>query len=194
MLLSRWQAGDADAFAQLTERLEGELKKRAIYIFSNESSGRTLQPTALVNEAILRLAESTHLEWKNRAHFLAAAAISMERILVDHARRRLAVKRGSGITPLELSALASQEPTSKPQIVEIIAVHEALEALSKLAARQAHVARLRCFADMNHAEIATVLGVTERTIKSDWKRARLFLAHALAPSAPRAKKSANEPQ
>ncbi len=181
-LLSRWQTGDSDAFAELVERLEGELKRKAVYVFSKERREQTLQPTALVNEAYLRLAESSHLDWNSRAHFLAAAATTMERILVDKARRRNAVKRGSGVTPITLEALTDRGPASDPKVLETIAVHEALENLSKLAMRQAQVARYRCFAGMNHAEIAEVLGVTERTVKNDWRRARLFLEHALAPA------------
>ena len=182
LLLARWQEGDSEALQELIRRLEGDLKRKAIFIFSKERANRTLQPTALVNEAFIQLAQTTRLDWKSRAHFLAAATRAMERVLIDQARRRSALKRGAGEAPLEIDALASDEPRSEPHVLETIAVHEALAKLSALAPRQAEVARYRCFGGMNHSEIAEVLHVTERTVKSDWQKGKLFLRHALSSS------------
>ncbi len=178
-LLSSCRSGDSEALGRLLEHFEHELRRKAAYFFAGERRAQTLQPTALVNEAYLRLAANSKLDWQSRAHFLAAAAKTMERILVDHARRKVALKRGAGEAPLALDALGSGEPSAEPKFLETLAVHEALEELARLSPRQAEVARYRCFSGMGHQEIAEVLGVSDRTIKTEWRLARIFLEQAL---------------
>lgn len=182
VLLSSCRSGNSQALGRLLEHFQADLKRKAVYFLARERRAQTLQPTALVHEAYLRLAAHAKLDWRSRAHFLAAAAKTMERVLVDHARRKIALKRGSGEAPITVDAFGSSEPAAEPKYLESLAVHEALEELSKLSPRQAEVARCRCFAGMSHEEIAEVLAVSDRTVKTDWRLARIFLERALGQS------------
>jgi RNA polymerase sigma factor (TIGR02999 family) len=144
-----------------------------------ERSDHSLQPTALVHEAYLRLIKQQPKFWKNRVHFFAVAALSMRQILVDHARRRLAVKRGDGQTHVSLDDVGAQDArflTIDPeQSEDLVALDDALTTLAKVDARQSRIVELRFFAGMNSKEIAEVLGISERTIDRQWAAAQTWL-------------------
>ena len=176
-LLSDLQAGRTAAGAQLFDVVQGELRRLAGAQMAGERSGHTLQPTALVNEAYLRLVGAADTGWENRGHFMRAAARAMRQILVDHARRRDAAKRGGGASRVTLRE--TSHGVLEPD-VEVIAVHEALERLEGIDADAARVVELRYFAGLTKAEAAGVLGITERTVHNTWTRARAWLFHELA--------------
>jgi RNA polymerase sigma factor (TIGR02999 family) len=149
-----------------------ELRRLARHYMRSERANHTLQPTALVNEAYLRLIAQPGVSWQSRAHFFAAAAQLMRRILVDHARAHRAGKRGGAQQQVTLDEnLLSPESAS----VDVLAVHEALENLAKLDARQARIVELHFFGGLTFEEIAHVLGTSERTVKRDWAMARAWL-------------------
>ncbi len=130
----------------------------------------------MVHEAYLRLAGPSELAWQDRAHFLAVASRAMRHILVDHARRKLAAKRGGGAGAVEL---AEHHGADEPRIVEIVELDRALEKLGELSERLVRVVELRYFGDLSEEETAQVLGVTDRTVRRDWRKARAFLHHCL---------------
>lgn len=183
-LLHRWQHGDASAAAEVLEVIHAELRRLASVKLRQERRDHTLQPTALVNEAWLRLAD-VHSNWQNRAHFFGMAAIAMRRILVDHARRRDAAKRGHGgeRIPLDdvLGALASPMPDER-----LLALDEALTHLGQLDPRQARIVELRYFSGLSVEDTAILLGVSTGTIKREWAAARAWLFDAIqgTPSDP----------
>lgn len=177
--LAAWSEGDEDALERLMPLVIDELRQIADRYFSRESSGHTLQPTALVNELYMRLADRRKVSWKNRAHFFGFAADSMRRILVDHARVRRAAKRGDGQRPLPLDEIT---PVAVgPKSANLIDFEEALVRLEKIDPRQAQVVKLRVFTGLTNEEIATILGLTSRTVKRDWRTARLWLHRELEP-------------
>lgn len=183
-LLAEWSYGDADALAQLMPLVFDELRQLARSQFRRESEGHTLQPTALVNEVYMRLVEQRRVQWDNRAQFFAFAAILMRRILVDHAKARRTAKRGGDVQKLPLKeALAAAET---PRQVDVLALDEALDALTEIDPRQARVVEMRFFAGLTHEEIADVLDVSLSTVKRDWRTARLwlyrFIQHRDVPS------------
>jgi RNA polymerase sigma factor (TIGR02999 family) len=149
-----------------------ELRKLAAHKMANEAPGHTLQATALVHEAWLRLAGSNQQSWENRAHFFAAAAEAMRRILVEHARRKQSLKRGAGAEREELdeSALVLTAPPD-----ELLAVHEALDALARQDPPAAELVKLRYFVGMTMEEAATALGLAPRTAERLWTYARVWL-------------------
>ncbi len=174
---------DSPSGDQAAERLlpliYDELRRMAAGLLSHERKGHTLRATALVHEAYLRLFDQEHLRWNNRKHFFGAAAKAMRRILVDHARRKLAGKRipSDRITPIELSA----EPAAPAATaVDVIELHEALEGLAKLDARQAQIVELRYFAGLSEPEVAEVLEVSRATVARDWRAARRWLLRELS--------------
>ncbi len=175
-LLAEWSAGDETALERLMPKVTDELRRIAGRYFEREPPGHTLQPTALVNELYLRLVGRRRVSWKNRAHFFGFAAQSMRRILVDHARYRKASIRGEGVHPLSLEEIQDPEAPSNLGVLE---VDSALKRLAELDSRQARVAEMRIFTGLNHAEIAEVLDVTSRTVKRDWRDARLWLHREL---------------
>lgn len=177
-LLIAWSDGDRSALGRLMPLVVGELRNIANRCFDREDSGHTLQPTALVNEIYLRLIDRRRVSWKNRAHFFGFAAQTMRRILVDHARIRRAEKRGDGIKPLPIDEITE---LAAPRNVELVAVDDALRQLARVDPRQAQVVELRLFAGLTHEEIAEVLDVTSRTVKRDWRTARLWLHRELEP-------------
>jgi RNA polymerase sigma-70 factor (ECF subfamily) len=143
----------------------------------DEKSGQTIQPTELVHEAYLRLVGQDRIEWQGRTHFVAMAATSMRRILVDRARKKLAEKHGGGAEKIELEeALVFSPQKSK----DLVALDDALKILEALSPRQAKVVELRFFAGMEMEEIAKLQGVSVRTVKQDWSLARAWLHHEIA--------------
>jgi len=170
-LLVRWRAGSPEAEELLMAKVQRELRKLAASYLRRERPGHTLQPTAVVNEAYMRLVPQRNVHWENRAHFFGIAAQMMRRILVDHARRRRAAKRGDA-EPLSLSGIA--DPRAGPAI-DVLALHEALNELARLDARQERIVELRFFGGLSIDEIAAVVEVSPATVKRDLATARLWL-------------------
>ena len=177
-LLLSISSGNRNAIQQLMPLVYDELRAIAANRLKQERSDHTLQPTALVNEAFLRLADQTRVDWPGKAHFCAVAATMMRRILVDHARRRNAVKREAGghQVPLQDTLL----PSMSPEPVDVLAVNDLMEQLAEVNPRQAQVFELRCFGGLDVKETAAVLDVSEATVKNDWRFARAWLASQLA--------------
>ncbi len=176
-LLVAWSEGDNDALAQLVPKVYAELHRLAHHQMRAESPGRTLQTTALVNEAYLRLVDTRRVRWQSRAHFLGVAAQAMRRILVDAARARGARKRG-GIGPrvsLDESLLPAPERGAS-----LVALDGALTALAQVDPRKSQVVELRYFAGLSVAETAAVLGVSAETVQRDWKVAKAWLLRELS--------------
>lgn len=175
-LLISWRAGDVNALEQLTPIVYDHLHRLAQHYLAGERSGHTLQATALVNEAYLRLVGCSDVNWENRNHFFAVSAKIMRRILVDFARSRTNQKRGGGIvqTTLDASLLVSAEPDP-----EILAVDDALNALAAIDPRKAQVVELRFFGGLAELEIAEVLKVSVDTVQRDWKTSRVWLYNYL---------------
>ena len=172
LLLSKITAGDREAQAKLISVVYDELHRLASHYMRQERPDHTLQPTALVHEAFLKLFEQQDTTWENRRHFFAVAAQVMRRILVDHARTRNAQKRGAGRQRVELeSAIVWAE--DRPR--ELLAIDEALTRLAEWDARQCQVVELRFFGGLSIDETAEILGVSARTIKRDWSMARAWL-------------------
>jgi RNA polymerase sigma-70 factor, ECF subfamily len=165
---------------QLYAAVYAELHGIAAALMRRERAEHTLQPTALVNEAYLRLVDQTQGDWQSRAHFFGIAARAMRQILVDHARKHAADKRGGGWRRVTLNEdVAEAEQLS----LEILALNQALEQLAQDDARMAQVVELRVFAGLHAREVAHVLGVSKRTVDEDWRVARMVLGRALAADA-----------
>ncbi len=176
-LLLDWQAGDPTALDRLMPAVMTELQLRARRQLRRERAGHTLQPTALVNEAYMRLVDQKRVRWRNRAQFYGVAAGMMRRILVDHARRRRAVRRGENplLLPLDEALDASDS-----RGVDLIALDDALEALAALDTRSSRVVELRFFGGLTIEEAAEVLEVSPATVKVDWSMARAWLRKEIA--------------
>ena len=158
-----------------------ELRRLAASALRNERSDHTLQPTALVHEAYLRLAEEPNGRWQNRAHFLAVAARAMRRILVDHARRHKAAKRGSGVVLLALEDDVAGAAAALPaDDVDLVTLDEALGRLAALDPRQARIVELRFFGGLSVEETAEIVAASGRTVKRDWQLARAWLKREMA--------------
>jgi len=171
-LLVAWRNGDEAALAQLMPEVHGELHRIARRCMRGERAGHTLQATALVNEAYVRLVDTRQVRWQDRTHFLAMSARLMRRVLVDHARARLYQKRGGGALKVTLTdGLAGSD--EQPQ--DVIALHDALDALAKFDERKSRVVELRFFGGLTVEETAHVLGVSPDTIMRDWKLAKAWL-------------------
>jgi RNA polymerase sigma factor (TIGR02999 family) len=177
MLLGELRLGNKEALARLMPLVYKELRRVAGRQMRDERPGHTLQPTALVHEAFLRLVDQDHAEWQNRAQFVGVAGQLMRRLLVDHARRRHAAKRGVAVTLNEeiFNRGAGAERTD-----EILAVDEILSRLYELDPRQARIAELRYFGGLSVAETAEALGISSRTVKSDWAMAKSWLRSQLS--------------
>lgn len=183
-------AGPADVdavaatVAELAPLLYPELRRAARGIRAGVRAGETLQTTALIHEAYLKLARSSG--WQSRGHFLAAAALAMRQVLVDDARARLTQRRGEGAVPLSLDSIAAQNVAAEAEPDErVVAVGEALERLARLNPRLAQVVECRYYAGYTEAETALALAVNERTVRRDWVKARAWLYQELgAASAP----------
>ncbi len=178
-LLLDWMAGDDDALERLTPVIYEDLKRIARNRLRGERSGHTLQPTALVNEAYLRLVDQERVQWTCRAHFFAVSARIMRRILVDHARRRRAGKRGAQAAAITLDAAAG---VAEPLDVDLVRLDDALKDLTRRDRRQGRIVELRFFAGLTIDETAAVLRVSPATVKLDWAMARAWLFSELERS------------
>jgi RNA polymerase sigma factor (TIGR02999 family) len=176
-LLRAWRGGDETALEKLIPHVYGELRRAAARCMRRESDGHTLQTTALINELYLRLNALQHIDWQDRAHFLAVCARQMRRVLIDQARARLADKRGAGARPVSLDNVAVVSTTS---CADVLAVDEALNALAKVDPRKSQVVELRFFAGLSVDETAEVLHVSSETITRDWRLAKAWLARELS--------------
>ena len=171
-LLTQWSQGDDAALAELTPLVYEELRRLAHHFMEGQRPDHTLQTTALVNEAYLRLADQTNPRWQNRAHFFAVAARAMRQILVSYARTQQAQKRGGGAFKMDLDEAALIAPEESKEIVDL---HEALEQLSALDLRKAQVVELKYFGGLNYDEIAEVLKISRITVRRDWEFAKVWL-------------------
>jgi RNA polymerase sigma factor (TIGR02999 family) len=179
-LLRVAQAGDRVALEQVYDLVYGELRQIAAARLRNEREGHTLQPTALVNEAFLKLAGSPAADVRDRGHFLGIAARAMRQVLVDHARRRGALKRGEGVRAATLTGqLFDDNESGGIDAEDLLALDAALDRLNELDPRLRQVVELRFFAGLNDTETGAVLGVTRRTVQRDWTRARAWLYREL---------------
>jgi RNA polymerase sigma-70 factor, ECF subfamily len=177
-LLREWSAGDRKALERLMPLVYGELKKLAASNLKSERGNHTLQPTALVHEAYLRLVGQRSVSWANRAHFYGIAAQMMRRVLVDHARRRQAAKRQPGTLLVDV-ALADAPEGDPDRALELLSLDRALTELERLDPRQARVVELRFFAGLSVEETAEAAGVSTATVKREWRTARAFLRHEI---------------
>jgi RNA polymerase sigma-70 factor, ECF subfamily len=176
-LLRAWAKGETDALDRLTPRVYEELRRIAGRYMQNERPGRTLQTTALVHEAYLRLIDVSSVEWEHRAHFFAVAAQIMRRILLDAARKRVTAKRGGASPHLNLDEVP--HPSSE-QGRELIALDDALNRLAQIDPRKAQVIELRFFGGLSVEETAAVVKVSKDTIMRDWRLARAWLLNELS--------------
>jgi RNA polymerase sigma factor (TIGR02999 family) len=178
-LLARWSAGDRAALDELMALVYGELRKIADGYLHRERTGHTLQPTALVHEAWLRLVRQDHPSFDHRKQFFGLAAQIMRRVLVDHARAVNADKRGGGAVRTTLSGAAATAPD---RALDVLALDQALEQLARLSERQARVIELRYFGGLNLEEMSDLLGVSPATVQRDQKVAEAWLTHTLQAS------------
>ena len=171
-LLVAWSAGDSSALDRLVPLVHAELRRLARRQMRRERDGHTLQTTALVNEAYLRLVDLSRIRWQDRAHFFAMSARLMRRILVDHARSRQYVKRGGGAwrVTFDEALVASAEPAA-----DLLALDDALQALARVDARKSQVVELRYFGGLSVEETAEALHVSPETVMRDWRLARAWL-------------------
>jgi RNA polymerase sigma-70 factor, ECF subfamily len=178
-LLQRFSDGDARAADELVPFLYKDLRRLASYYLRQERGGHTLQPTALVHEAYLRLMDQKDVRWQNRDHFFAVAAQIMRRILVDYARRHQAIKRGGAMVkiPIEETFLLSQQAPGA-----MLALDETLTRLAGIDARQARVVELRVFGGLTVEEMAHLLDTSAATVKRDWSMAKAWLSREMARS------------
>jgi RNA polymerase sigma factor (TIGR02999 family) len=177
-LLQQMKSGDTGAAERLVPLVLQELHRLARCYFDGERPGHTLQPTALVNEAWLRLVGSQTPDWRNRAHFIGVTASIMRCILIDHARRKQALKRGAGAPELNLM---EEDGLTFEQAEELILLNTALDRLEELNARQRQVVELRYFGGLSIEETAEALGVSTITVKRDWLAARAWLKGQVRP-------------
>ena len=182
-LLNAWSEGDTAALGRLTPIVYAELHRIARRNLAGERAGHLLQPSALVNEAFIRLMDGAPVEWAGRAHFFAVSARVMRQILIDFARAQDTGKRGHRSPHLDLS-VARDVPGAGAIPVDFMDLDAALSHLSTLDQRQAQVVELRYFGGLENAEIAAVLGISEPTVVRDWRVARAWLYAKLRPSGP----------
>ena len=176
VLLERWSDGDRSALDELTPIVYTELRQLAVAYLRRERPGHTLQATALVNEAYLRLVGQTRGRWQGRKHFYGIAARLMRQVLVEHARKHQADKRGGGRVRVTLSH--AEEVSASPE-VDVLAVHEALDRLASFDMQQARIVELRFFGGLSIAEAADALGVGHATVEREWGLARAWLRKEL---------------
>jgi RNA polymerase sigma factor (TIGR02999 family) len=183
-LLRQWRNGDAEALDRLVPLVYGELHTLASRYLSRERSDHTLQTTALVNEAYLRLAGQREVDWQNRAHFFGIAAQVMRRILVDHARRDRRMKRGGGAPHFDVDDADPASPPPAVDAADAYAIDRALTRLESIDAQQGRVVELRYFGGMTIEETAEVQNVSPATVKREWSVARAWLYRELAAAEP----------
>jgi len=181
--LIAWSKGDDAALEQLIPAVYQELRRMADHYLRGEDSGHSLQPTALVHEAYLRLIDQTNVEWQNRAHFFGVAAQMMRRILIDHAKAKHRVKRGGTAVKVMLDENVNftQERAS-----ELLALDDALQSLARMDERKSRIVELRYFGGLTVEETAQVLGISDKTVMRDWNLAKAWLYRELTSN------SANE--
>ena len=172
LLLGRLKAGDEAAHSQLMTVVYDELRRLAGKLMRDESPGHSLQATALVNEAYMRLVNVNEVDWQGRAHFFAIAAQIMRRVLVDHARHKKAQKRGGGHGTLNLDEAIIFATQHSPQL---LALDEALARLEQIDPRKSRIVEMRFFGGLTEDEVAGVLGIAPRTVKREWSFARAWL-------------------
>jgi RNA polymerase sigma factor (TIGR02999 family) len=177
-LLIDWGAGDQSALEKLMPLVYGELRRLASNYLRRERAEHTLQPTALVNEAYLKLVDQKNAKWQNRAHFFGISAQLMRRILVDHARQHQAVKRG-GVEQRRISITSAEKAAAQPE-VDLLALNEALDELANMDPQQSRIVELKFFGGLSIEEIAEVLGIGHATVERDWKLARAWLRRQLS--------------
>ncbi len=175
-LLIEWQQGDREALDRLTPLVYDELRRIAHRYVQMERSGHTLETTALVNEAYLRLVGGQKIDWQNRAHFFAVTAQVMRHILIDHARKRRYMKRGG-----EAQQVSFEEANAMTEVraAELVALDDALDALAKLDPRKSRVVELRYFGGLSLEETADVLEISMMTVRRDWRAAKAWLYKAV---------------
>jgi RNA polymerase sigma factor (TIGR02999 family) len=179
-LLQRWSDGDQEALDSLIPLVYGDLRRLANYYLQQEAHAQTLQSTALVHEVYLRLCRQQDPHWEGRAHFFAVAAKMIRRILVDHARRKLAGKRGGRPHTEQLADQLDEALTLPvPSNVDLLALDESLKELAEFDARKCQVVEMRFFAGLSAKDIAKVLHTTEATVRRDWNIARAWLYRRL---------------
>lgn len=176
-LLVDWEKGDQAAMEKLMPLVYSELRRLATNYLRRERAGHTLQPTALVNEAYLKLVDQRNAKWQNRAHFFGIAAQLMRRILVDHARQRQAVKRG-GADQQRLSITSAETVIKQPEI-DLLSLNEAMDELAQMDPQQSRIVELKFFGGLSIEEIAEVLSIGHATVERDWKMARAWLRKQL---------------
>lgn len=176
-LLQAWRSGDASAEADLLPLIYDDLRMRAARYLRQERHNHTLQPTALVNEAYLRLADQRHVDWQDRAHFFAIAAKMMRRVLLDSARKHKSEKRGGGQAVVSLEVLEDLPALALP---DLLPLDEALNGLAKLDPERAQVVELRFFGGLTVEETAAVLGCSTATVVRQWRTARAWLYAEMA--------------
>jgi RNA polymerase sigma-70 factor, ECF subfamily len=175
-LLTAVRDGDPSKLAQLVELVYDDLRRLAQRYMEQERTGHTLQPTALVHEAFLKLIDQTRVDWRDRSHFFAVGAQAMRRILVNHAKGRRRAKRGGGKPKLTLDEALT---LSLDDDHEILALDEALEKLAAIDERRAKIIELRFFGGLNVEETAAVLGISKRTVEREWTACRAWLRREL---------------
>jgi RNA polymerase sigma factor (TIGR02999 family) len=180
VLLRAWSQGDRNALEELLPLVYAELHRQAERAMRAQPDGHTLQTTALVHEAYLRLVGGAGAEWQSRAHFFGVAARAMRSVLIDHARARRAAKRGGGAAAVTLDPGTAMDRPPGPDRVDVEVLDIALTRLGALDPRQARVVELRYFAGLSIEETAEVLGISHATVEREWRTARLWLRRELA--------------
>lgn len=180
-LLAEWREGNQEALDELYPLVYDELHRLARRYMSRERKGHTLQTTALINEAYVRLVDQRSVQWANRSHFFAISAQIMRRILIDHARRHAYAKRGGGARQVSLDETATVVDND---LSEFLRLDEALKSLAELDPRRSQVVELKYFGGLNNDEIAGVLKISKNTVIRDWNMARAWLYGQLTGSAP----------
>ncbi len=172
MLLAAWSSGDQSALNKMMPLVYSELHRIARRAWSQHPNNDTLQPTALINEAYLKLANAEDASFQDRCHFFAVACKAMRQILVNHAKSRLSGKRGGGLANVSLDDV---QPAVHQEAAEIVALHEALEALQAVDPRKSTVVEMRYFGGLSVEETAEAMGISVATVKRDWRMARSWL-------------------
>jgi len=180
-LLIAWRGGDEAARERMLPLVYDELRRLAAGYLRRERVGHTLQPTALVHEAYVRLIDQRQVDWANRAQFIGLAAVMMRRILVNHARDRVAEKRGAGAEHVPLTVAG--DPMGAPE-VDLLDLHDALERLAELDRRKSEIVELKFFGGLTIEEIAETVQVSRATVEREWKFARAWLFNAISGASP----------
>jgi RNA polymerase sigma-70 factor, ECF subfamily len=178
-LLIAWRAGDEAARERMLPLVYDELRRLAASYLRRERPGHTLQPTALVHEAYVRLIDQRQVDWSNRAQFIGLAAVMMRRVLVNHARDRVADKRGAGAEHVPLTIAG--DPVGAPE-VDLLDLHDALERLAELDPRKGQIVELKFFGGLTIEEIAEAVQISRATVEREWKFARAWLFNAISGS------------